>query len=205
MITSHHKEINEHSVRLDEFAHRHWDPKHIGTKISIDQNEFFKRAMETIRNEKSQLVDGYAPFCKHLFITNFVGGLKVSAIEITQENEHLLRSDYVQRQETELPILMRWFPKSINVPDAKYLDIILYSKEQIDDERRARAEPEIKDQYEWGIISIKGQLENFEIPMDPITMMRNALGKIEGGSGVPLDHKKYMKSVEYWRHHAYIL
>jgi hypothetical protein len=26
-----------------------------------------------------------------------------------------------------------------------------------------------------------------ETPMEPITMMRNALGKTEGGSGVPLD------------------
>jgi len=26
-----------------------------------------------------------------------------------------------------------------------------------------------------------------EIPMDPITIMRNALGKEEGGSGVKLD------------------
>ncbi len=28
--------------------------------------------------------------------------------------------------------------------------------------------------------------------------MRNALGKEEGGSGIPLDRKEYMKSVEYW-------
>jgi len=34
--------------------------------------------------------------------------------------------------------------------------------------------------------------------MDPITMMRNALGKEEGGSGVPLDKTKYMESVKFW-------
>lgn len=28
---------------------------------------------------------------------------------------------------------------------------------------------------------------DFEIPMDPITMMRNSLGAEEGGSGVKLD------------------
>ena len=32
---------------------------------------------------------------------------------------------------------------------------------------------------------------NYEIPMNPITMMRNALGKSEGGSGVPLEREKY--------------
>ena len=40
--------------------------------------------------------------------------------------------------------------------------------------------------------------------MDPITMMRNALGKEEGGSGVPLDREKYMESVKFWSEHATI-
>jgi hypothetical protein len=37
--------------------------------------------------------------------------------------------------------------------------------------------------------------------MAPITMMRNALGKEEGGSGVPLDREKYQESVEFWKTH----
>ena len=28
--------------------------------------------------------------------------------------------------------------------------------------------------------------------------MRNALGKEEGGSGIAIDRKEYMKSVKYW-------
>ncbi len=56
--------------------------------------------------------------------------------------------------------------------------------------------------FDWGIISVKGQLEEFETPMSPITMLRNALGKEEGGSGVPLDRKKYLASVDYWSQHA---
>ena len=40
--------------------------------------------------------------------------------------------------------------------------------------------------------------------MDPITMMRNALGKEEGGSGVPLDRKEYDKAVDYWSKHVSI-
>jgi len=46
------------------------------------------------------------------------------------------------------------------------------------------------------------QDEAFETPMQPITMMRNALGKEEGGSGVPLDRKKYLESVAYWKDRA---
>lgn len=54
----------------------------------------------------------------------------------------------------------------------------------------------------WGIISVKSQDEPYETPMEPITMMRNALGKEEGGSGVPLEREKYRASVDYWRERA---
>ena len=40
--------------------------------------------------------------------------------------------------------------------------------------------------------------------MNPITMMRNSLGKEEGGSGVPLDRVKYMESVDFWSKNALI-
>ncbi len=41
-----------------------------------------------------------------------------------------------------------------------------------------------------------------ETPMAPITMMRNALGVEEGGSGVPLDREAYLRSVAFWSTHA---
>lgn len=34
--------------------------------------------------------------------------------------------------------------------------------------------------------------------MQPITIMRNALGTEEGGSGVPLDREKYRESTTFW-------
>ena len=40
--------------------------------------------------------------------------------------------------------------------------------------------------------------------MDPITMMRNALGMDQGGSGVPLNREKYLKSVEFWEKHVIV-
>ena len=54
----------------------------------------------------------------------------------------------------------------------------------------------------WGIVSIKPQVVDYEQPMQPITMLRNALGKEEGGSGVPLDREEYQKSVDFWSSHA---
>jgi hypothetical protein len=40
--------------------------------------------------------------------------------------------------------------------------------------------------------------------MDPITIMRNALGKEHGGSGVELNREKYAESVKYWSLNALI-
>lgn len=35
-------------------------------------------------------------------------------------------------------------------------------------------------------------------------MLRNALGREYGGSGVPLDQAKYKESVDFWSKHAII-
>lgn len=56
--------------------------------------------------------------------------------------------------------------------------------------------------YDFGVVWIKPSDVPYETPMDPITMMRNALGKEHGGSGVALDRQKYLESVEYWSRYA---
>ena len=55
------------------------------------------------------------------------------------------------------------------------------------------------------VCSVKAQDEPFETPMQPITMMRNSLGREEGGSGVTLDREAYEASVTYWQTHAAIV
>lgn len=47
-------------------------------------------------------------------------------------------------------------------------------------------------------------MEDYETPMNPITMMRNALGIKYGGSGEEIDSEKYEESVLYWEKHAII-
>jgi len=49
----------------------------------------------------------------------------------------------------------------------------------------------------WGIVSIKSQDVDYELPMQPITSMRNALGEEHGGSGVPIDRNAYMTWVYF--------
>ena len=168
---------------LDEFAMRQWDdPKYGGTRIDFDKAEFVRRVHEA-HAAGAPLVDGYAPFCKHVFVPNFVPGTKVGAIPITPENEHLLRRRSTPpRSDANSPSSPRWFPADkVDIPDATYLDVILYSREQLVKERSANGReerPPLPD-APWGIISVKGQLEDFEGPMTPITMMRNTM--IEAG------------------------
>ncbi|ETW07104.1 hypothetical protein, variant [Aphanomyces invadans] len=153
--------------------------------------------------DKFHLVDGYAPFCKHLFIPNFVGA-KLSTAAITNSNRKHLITEYVARTPTELPVLVRYFPvEKVQPQVAAYLDVILYSRTQIQLENAATGKPaEYNETAPWGIIYVKAQDVDYELPMDPITILRNGLGKEEGGSGVPVDKEAYHRSVEYWAHHA---
>jgi hypothetical protein len=82
----------------------------------------------------------------------------------------------------------------------------LYSREQINIENAgATTKPRVAIEFDtnsetapWGIVSIKAQDVDHELPMTPITAMRNALGVKEGGSGIPLDRDQYMEAYNYW-------
>jgi hypothetical protein len=201
--------ISGEAFFLDHFALRQWhDSNYAGTRMDCDQQEFVDKVHSHFKSGGVNLVDGYAPFCKHVFIPN-EWSCTVGALPITDENKHLIRSAYTRRRPEELAVLTRWFPADhVTATKAKYLDIILYSREQILQEYEAlplegRSTDDIP-QAPWGIISIKAQDEDFELPMTPMTIMRNALGKEEGGSGVPIDREKYEKASQYWDTHAAI-
>ena len=119
---------------LDQFSFRSFDKARTNNYINMDKEEFLKNVNELYKSE-SMLVDGYAPFCKHLFVPNFVKGLKSCHIQITPETEKLIISKYDSRQKNELPVLIRYIDLNsvdkTKIPDAKYLDLILYSKDQI--------------------------------------------------------------------------
>lgn len=52
------------------------------------------------------LKEGYAPFCKHIFVENLTE-TKNAILPITQDNQHLLQTAYEARTEKELPVLRR--------------------------------------------------------------------------------------------------
>lgn len=62
------------------------------------------------RFDEANLKDGYAPFCKHIFLENDFTDAKVNVLQLTKENEGLVRTEYQARNEKELPILQRFIP-----------------------------------------------------------------------------------------------
>ena len=140
------------------------------------------------------MLDGYAPFCKLHVHRNFTP-TRCLTVPITDANRHQLRTAYEARTKDELPVLVRWFEGLDDVPVANYLIVILYSREQLAKEGEA-----IK--ADWGVVGCLYTAEPEELPMAPITLMRNALGVEEGGSGVALDREAYRRAVTFWEQNA---
>lgn len=140
-----------------------------------------------------QVLPGYAPFCVLHVHANWTQA-RAQAVPITDANRHALRTAYEARTPAELPVLVRWL-EGVEVPRARYLLPILYHREQL-----AREGDPIE--AEWGVVGCLCTLAPEETPLAPITLMRNALGVAEGGSGVALDRATYQRSVAFWEQHA---
>ena len=196
------------NIKITDFAKRHFDSKFGGTKILDSTPEDFERILSlsisalnllpTNEYSTERIIPGYADFCKLVVLKNFTDA-RTGTLPITLDNYQYLRTGFSSRTEKELPVMDRWFDLPLSTPKAKYLVVVLYSKEQLDKERKEGEEEFIGD---WGAVAILGQISSNEEPMKPITMMRNALGIEEGGSGVPIDREAYKKSVDFWSNNA---
>ena len=195
-------------IILTDFARsRHFGRNSTGTRLPGSSEKFQENVDIVAAKPTDQYTfryrDGYAPFCRLAFVRNWTG-CKVGAHCITPENEQFLRSGYEARTNDELPVLSRWFDgDAFYVPTARYLCLVLYSKEQLALEDSTSPLWEHVD-ADYGIVAILAQQTENEQPMTPITMMRNAFGIPEGGSGVPLDRYKYAEAVEFWNDHAVV-
>lgn len=180
------------SIVLTSFARSRLFPKSGRRNAICDASpESFEQHLN--ENAPFKVLSGYAPFCKLHVHENWTSTRCLTAA-ITKENRHCLRSGYEGRSKSELPVLTRWF-EGVEPPVAKYLVVILYSREQM-------LKEETPIDADWGIVGCLATAEPKEIPMAPITMMRNALGVDEGGSDVPLDREAYARSVDFWERNA---
>jgi hypothetical protein len=180
------------SIVLTDFARPRLFPREPRRNTIQDctSGEFERRL-----NEESPLavLEGYAPFCRLHVHRNWTS-TRCMTIPIDDGNRHRLRTAYEARTKEELPVLVRWF-ENVEPPVANYLIPILYSREQMAKE----GTPAVAD---WGVVGCLYTMTPEETPMAPITMLRNALGVKEGGSGVPLDREAYLRSVAFWEANA---
>lgn len=180
------------SIVLTDFARPRLFPREPRRNTIQDCTpEEFERRLNEVA--PSKVLEGYAPFCRLHVHRNWTS-TRCLAVPITDGNRQLLRSDYESRTTDELPVLVRWF-EGLEPPVANWLIPILYSREQL-------AKEGSPIDADWGVVGCMYTMEPEETPMAPITMMRNALGVEEGGSGVPIDREAYRRSVEFWRRHA---
>jgi hypothetical protein len=179
-------------IVLTEFARNRLFPREPRPNTIRDTTA---AAFERQLNEQAPLHDlpGYAPFCRLHVHRNWTT-TRCLTVPITEHNRHQLRSGYEARSRGELPVLVRWF-EGLEAPLAQYLVVILYDSRQL-------AKEGSPIDADWGVVGCLYTHAPAETPMSPITMMRNALGVAEGGSGVPLDAEAYGRSVEYWSAHA---
>jgi hypothetical protein len=180
------------SIVLTPFARPRLFPREARRNTIQDITpEQFVEHLNTVPPVK--VLDGYAPFCKLHVHRNWTS-TRCLTVPITVENSHLLRSGYEARNKEELPVLVRWF-EGVEPPVAGYLIVILYDRAQM-------AKEGTPIDADWGVVGCMYTAEPEETPMAPITMMRNAMGVEEGGSGVPLDRAVYVKSVAFWSQNA---
>ncbi|HET7409247.1 MAG TPA: DUF3228 family protein [Paracoccaceae bacterium] len=187
-------------IAITDFALRNWEPGASGTRVEgLSPEALVARCNAAVAGGQG-LVPGYAPFCTHLFLPNETP-TRCGFAPVTPTNEGRLRSGYRARREGERAVLERWF-EDVEAPVANWLDVILYSREQLVAEAADYPDGGAVPACDWGIVSIIGTLEPREPPMPPITQMRNALGRAEGGSGRPIDAAKYDEAVAFWERHA---
>ena len=152
-----------------QFAETDASKSYGGTVFDLSISEF--EDIVNNRYEESNLKDGYAPFCKHIFLVNDFTDARVNVLPLNEKTIPLVRTSYEARNDKELPVLQRFIPIDLieggptQLPIAKYLDLILYSREQIQKENTSMLPGD--ETAPWGVVSIKAQDVDYELPMNP--------------------------------------
>lgn len=82
-------------IVLDPFSYKAFEcQENSPPMIEFDRDDFTNKVnVFYLEQKETELKDGYAPFCKHLFLPNFTE-TKNATMEITSENESLIICEY---------------------------------------------------------------------------------------------------------------
>eukprot|EP00276_Gloeochaete_wittrockiana_P000622 CAMPEP_0184672432 /NCGR_PEP_ID=MMETSP0308-20130426/86095_1 /TAXON_ID=38269 /ORGANISM="Gloeochaete witrockiana, Strain SAG 46.84" /LENGTH=258 /DNA_ID=CAMNT_0027119759 /DNA_START=55 /DNA_END=831 /DNA_ORIENTATION=+ len=109
-------------------------------------------------------------------------------------------SGYRRNRDDELMVLKRWFPEDKVQPDVgAFLDIVLYTKEQINADRVKSHKPPFESDATYYIVAIKAQPLPCVLPLQPEQILRNAFMR-----GLAMDRKEYQEAVTFWEKHALV-
>lgn len=212
-------------IGYDPFTLRQFKPEFKGTNLSqIDMGNFldlinvkyqeFLNTKPDAKEKPALLLDSKWDFCKYLVFANPATEIKSPVMEISLALYPFIRSTYSARTPEELPILTRFvdLPAGFDLPVAKYVVCVLYSREQLlkefTDKQVPNEEPlpvfYLPESVKYGIVAIMGTVNPEPDPLVPITILRNALGIEAGGNGEPINKEDYNKSVEFWNAHIIV-
>jgi len=224
VITPAKKEVVS-PIGYDPFALRQFKPEFKGTNLSkIDSAKFldlinvkyqeFLNTKPDATEKPALLLDSEWEFCKYLVFTNPATEIKSPVMEISLALYPFIRSTYSSRTPEELPVLTRFvdLPAGFDLPVAKYVVCVLYTREQLLKEFNAKPVPEgtvatefyLPESVKYGIVAVMGTLEPEPDPLVPVTIMRNSLGTEEGGNGAKINKEVYAKSVNFWNTHIMV-
>lgn len=207
------------TIEVTKFAQRHWKKESSGTKLLDwpieDFTKYVNHIAEWDKDLESDLlrksrqcpwIEKHAEwqFCKYLILPLQYHNINIQNIYTGQvrnslEIQPFIRTGYVSRNESELEYLSRWveLPYGFKSELAKYLIVILYSKEQLDLEAKKTGDESIT--AEWGVVGLIGSIDGKIPPPPPSTILRNSMDPKYGGNGTPFNPTEYAESCKYWQ------
>lgn len=218
-------------VEYDPFVLRQMKPSFKGTNLSDVPPDAFLQYINVqykLWNDDIKLLDSEWDFCKYLVFPNIHYVIKAQVMKLELSLYPFIRSAYSSRTPEELSVLSRWvdLPPGFELPQAKYVVCVLYSREQLlkeFDSKNGKNDIQVpstpvlepvfyndkKDFYlshdcEYGIVAIMGTTNPEPDPLIPVTILRNSLGTSEGGNGENINKDVYKKSVEFWNTHIMV-
>jgi hypothetical protein len=184
------------TVGINEFVKRQTKADFAGTKLTLAQLEQLrKKAEDAIRTNKDKR--GYADFVRVVSIKD--PSIMSPIVKITPQNEKFLKTEMTKRREGEEEYEHRFFDsKDVKGTPAHHVDLILYTKEQLDKEKEAHTDAD------YDLISVNAEFSEKSVPISVETMKRNEKGPEFGGSGHKHSPEEYTVSESFWKDHAMV-
>lgn len=170
-----------------------------GFSIRLGANSYFGGSWEElealVEQHRTDFEPGTGSVDNDVILVNVPADNFFTAVAaIDDSNAHLVREELVARRKGEKPVISRRIIGK--KPPARFAQIVCYRADVL-----ARDAGRTTD-AEWEIIAILASDEK-SVPMDPVTMLRNA-NHDEGGTFREYTAEEWATSYAYWATHAYV-